>query len=407
MKILLVTTNYFPEPTGIALYTTDLVLQLLNSGHRVEVLTGLPHYPWWRVLPEHLHHNAGEHHIDGVRVVRAGHLIPIGFNAVSRIKFELSLLGNLRRAARKYLDDDFDVIISCIPTVAAGYVARYLKKRIDVPLGIIVQDLSGKGAAQSGQRGGSAVGAIAERVENRVLRGADRVVVISESMRQALLQSGIADSVITEIPNYSVKLIEQRDRAQARNSFGWNQGQFIAVHTGNMGAKQDLGNLVEAAKLLVDYPNIQIKIIGHGNRESELKVMAAGLPNISILPAVSDAEYSTVLGAADLLLVNERSTQIDMSLPSKLTSHLFSNRAVLAAVPMGGATFKYLGTNAEVVAAGDPKALALAILNLSQDSKRCSDLAAKGLNFANANLGADVGRARYIRWVEGLAQIQA
>jgi glycosyltransferase involved in cell wall biosynthesis len=174
-----------------------------------------------------------------------------------------------------------------------------------------------------------------------------------------------------------------------------------------MGAKQDLGNLVEAAKLLVDYSNIQIKIIGHGNRESELKVMAAGLPNISILPAVSDAEYSTVLGAADLLLVNERSTQIDMSLPSKLTSYLFSNRAVLAAVPMGGATFKYLGTNAEVVAAGDPKALALAILNLSQDSKRCSDLAAKGLNFANANLGADVGRARYIRWVEGLAQIQA
>jgi glycosyltransferase involved in cell wall biosynthesis len=111
-----------------------------------------------------------------------------------------------------------------------------------------------------------------------------------------------------------------------------------------------------------------------------------------------------LLSAADLLLVNERSTQMEMSLPSKLTSYLYSERPVIAAVPRGGATWKFLDGVAELVEAGDPKALASKIEELSRNQSRLDELAQLGSAFAVKHLDPAVGRKKYLEWVEKLIQ---
>lgn len=395
---LLVTTNYRPEPTGIALYTTDLAEKLNQSGISCEVLTSLPHYPWWEVPAEYADQIEGIHTLGGVKVQRARHFIPRNFNAISRARFEFSLFRNLHRVGNKITE--CDSIVACIPTVAALYVALSLKKRTGVPLGVIVQDLSGKGASQSGQRGGSLVARIAEWIEVRAIKRADSVVVVSESMRAALLEAGISESLITLIPNYSVKKLKPLDKTEARVRLGWPSSDFIGVHTGNMGAKQDLENLIKAGDNLAS--NFRIKIIGHGNQESSLREQAREVSAVDVLPAVSDEDYPLVLAAADVLLVNERATQIDMSLPSKLTSYLFSGKPVLAAVPLNGATAMYLKGLAEIVPAGDPGALVDGLLKLRSDELLSKQLADAGFAFAQKNLSPEVGRKKYLDWVEGL-----
>jgi glycosyltransferase involved in cell wall biosynthesis len=120
------------------------------------------------------------------------------------------------------------------------------------------------------------------------------------------------------------------------------------------------------------------------------------------MAAVSDEDYSALLSAADLLLVNERTTQMEMSLPSKLTSYLYSERPVLAAVPRGGATWKFLDGVAELVEAGDPSALAKKIEELSGNQERLTKLAELGYGFAIKHLDPQVGRAKYREWVEEL-----
>ena len=122
------------------------------------------------------------------------------------------------------------------------------------------------------------------------------------------------------------------------------------------------------------------------------------------MTAVPDEDYSALLSAADLLLVNERSAQMEMSLPSKLTSYLYSARPVLAAVPRGGATWKFLEGVAELVDAGDPKKLATKIEELSKNHSRRDQLAKLGSEFAVKHLDPEIGRAKYLRWVEGLIQ---
>lgn len=401
-RVLLVTTNYWPEPTGIAVYATDLAEALKTNGHQVTVLTSLPHYPWWKVPTEFAHLGEGVTSHNGVEVIRAKHLVPPKMNALRRMRFEFSLWWNLKRVSKRFKNNEFDVVIACIPTVAAGVIGNKIAKTLGIPFGLIVQDLSGAGAKQSGLRGGALISKVAHLVEGSALHGADSVVVVSPAMKDVVVGLGVPESRITQITNYSARAISNFDKASARSQFGWAEGEFVVIHTGNMGAKQDLENVVRAADALHADSKIKIYLIGHGNQEITLKQLCVGRENISVMAAVSDEDYSALLASADLLLVNERPTQMEMSLPSKLTSYLYSERPVIAAVPRGGATWKFLDGIAELVEAGNPKALADSIIKLQNDSAKMEKLAKDGLVFAKANLEPSVGRAKYLEWVQKL-----
>ncbi len=401
-RALFVNSNFWPEPTGIAIYTTDLAETLRATGDQVSVLTGLPHYPWWKVPKEFAHLGEGVTSHNGVEVIRAKHLVPPKMNALLRMRFEFSLWWNLKRVSKRFKNNEFDVVIACMPTVAAGVIGNKIAKRLGVPFGLIVQDLSGAGAKQSGLHGGTLISRIAHLVEGRALHGADSLVVISPAMGDVVIGLGVEPKSVSQILNYSARSIDPVDKATARKKFHLNEDEFIVIHTGNMGAKQDLENVVKAADALGHNSVIKIYLIGHGNQEKTLKQLCAGRKNISVMAAVSDEDYSALLSAADLLLVNERSTQMEMSLPSKLTSYLYSERPVLASVPRGGATWKFLDGVAELVEAADPKALAKKMKDLSNNQIRLDELAKLGSEFAKKHLNPEVGRAKYLRWVEDL-----
>jgi len=142
----LVTTNFWPEPTGIAVYTTDLVNSLQDFGFEVSVLTSLPHYPWWKIPNEFSHLTEGVTHYGSVEVSRAKHVIPPRMNAIVRIRFECSLWWNLRRISKRLIGKNLHAVIACVPTVAAGMIGKRIAKQLGIPFGLIVQDLSGVGS---------------------------------------------------------------------------------------------------------------------------------------------------------------------------------------------------------------------------------------------------------------------
>ena len=403
-SILLVATNYWPEPTGISVYTTDLAELLQEKDFKVTVLTSLPHYPWWEVPPEFSHIVKGSSQKNSVNILRVSHQIPAQMDALKRIQFELSLWWNLRKVSKRMIGKDFDVVITCIPTVAAGVVGKKIALNLGVPFGLIIQDLSGVGAKQSGLRGGALISKVAQVVEGSVIKATDSIVIVSPAMRDVVTRLKIHSSKVYEISNYAARKIEVVKRGVARHRFGWKRDEFLVIHTGNMGAKQGLENVVESSKMLSRDSKVKILLVGHGNQEANLKKLCEGLANVAVMGAVADDQYSALLSAADLLLINERSTQLEMSLPSKLTSYLYSERPVLAAVPQEGATWKFLDGIAELVEAGRPYLLARAIENLSQDPEKRKQLASKGLEFARKNLDAEIGRRKYLDWVNSLIQ---
>ena len=403
-KVLIVTSNYWPEPTGIAVYTFDLARTLVRKGHDVTVMTGLPHYPWWNVPAQFSHLKEGHESQDGIKVGRANHYVPAKVNTKNRIRFELSLWRNFGRVTKKFSKKEFDLVISFIPSLAAGIIGHRISRNINAIFGLVVQDLTGIGVSQSGLRGAQLISTIATRIEKSILFAAAKIVVISPEMQEIVIGQGIEESKIDLIRNYSARIILPLQKTVSRIKFGWSEKCFLVIHSGNIGNKQDLGNVVKAAEHLRHFERIRFLIVGHGNQEHKIKELCKDSPNVSLIPAVSNEDYPRLLASADLLLVNERSTQTKMSLPSKLSSYLYSNRPILAAVPRYGATWNFLDGIAELVESDNPKRLAHSVLELSKNPKKRIDLAKKGLVFAKSNLNPEKGRAEYLDWVESLVQ---
>ena len=101
-----------------------------------------------------------------------------------------------------------------------------------------------------------------------------------------------------------------------------------------MGQKQGLDNLLDAADRL-PRDGVRIALVGDGNDRPRLEEIAAraGLDERRLHRDAGAREAGRRRWqAADVLLVNQRASVMDMSLPSKLTSYFASGQPVLAAV---------------------------------------------------------------------------
>ena len=172
-------------------------------------------------------------------------------------------------------------------------------------------------------------------------------------------------------------------RAAVRSQFDWPEDAIVCLHAGNMGSKQGLSNIIECARLTVqDDPRYLFVLMGDGNQRPLLIDLAERyrLPNVRFLPIQPAERFSCVLAAADLLLVNQRASVINMSLPSRLTSYFSSGRPVVAAVASESETASEIRSNdtGVLVPPDRPELLLQALRDLVADPIRQERLGAAG-----------------------------
>ena len=397
MRILIISSNYFPEPMGIGPYTTDLAHMLISDGHDVSVITSFPYYPWWKT-PSHLESFAEVHSIiNEVRVYRT----PLKFGASSktlgRIFFELRMWLGLRRVHRRIKDNKFDKVISVIPSLGAGLVARKVAKKSKALHYLIIQDITANGALESGMSFGSLLQRLIFPLERLIVRSAKSIAVISQSMIAPVKVMAGDSTDVTVLPNYEIESLKPIEKL-TRVDFDLPLDKFIVMHAGSIAKKQDLLNLVKTA-LLLDSTNVHFYLFGHGNAEEEIFAASQDVTNFFIRPPVSPEQFSSLLSCADLLIVNERPTQMSMSLPSKLISYFGSGVPVIGAVPRFGATYKAIEGLAFWVEAGEPILLASTIQEIivSADARKFYANAAS--EYFEAHLQNEQGRKRYLSWL--------
>lgn len=373
-RILVIGINYWPEPTGIAPYTTGMAEHLVELGASVEVLTGVPHYPQWRVAHPSTVRATQEWH-GGVKLVRLRHFVPRRMTALHRALYEGTFLV---RAAARGARARPDLVLAITPALGAALAGVRIARRAACPMVVVVQDLTARATEQSGIAGGSRLTRLTARMEGFALRAATRVAIVSESFRNEVEAYDVAPTRVVVARNWTHIAPSTSSRSEARSSLGWPHGKFIVVHTGNMGLKQDLGNVLAAAREL-EGRDILIVLTGDGSQRQSLEREAAGMTNVRFAGVVDNSTYAEVLAAADVLLINERSSVREMSLPSKITSYIAAGRPIVAAVVKGGASDRELfGVRDAVitVAAGDPTALATALRGLLMNESRLAGMAA-------------------------------
>ena len=197
--------------------------------------------------------------------------------------------------------------------------------------------------------------------------------------------------------------------AAFREAHGWGSDEVVILHAGNMGAKQGLENVVAAADLAARGDSrVRFILLGDGNQRARLEAAAAGVPNLEFLDPVSEEAFPAALGAADILLVNERPGVAQMAVPSKLTSYFTSGKPILAATDAVGLTAQEItASGAGVrVPADRPDLLLSEAVRLGTDRAFAAELGEAGRRYSAAVLSADTALDHYERWVVDLADMR-
>ncbi|MBE7191229.1 MAG: glycosyltransferase family 4 protein [Gordonia polyisoprenivorans] len=398
MRLTIVGINFAPEVTGVAPYTTAIANGLARRGHTVRVIAGLPHYPRWRVERGH---TRDFETADGVVVHRVRHPVPASPTVGTRIGMEATFaLGAITaRWGRP------DAVIAVSPALLGAAAAGARARAAGIPVGVVAQDIYSAGAAEVGAMHHAGRGPL-RRLEQRTLTRADGVVVIHDRFVETLARVGIDTSAVTVIRNWthvSAAAVAPRDTTRARR--GWSPDEVVVVHAGNMGRKQALDSVVEAARL-ADHRRARVRfvLIGDGNQRAALQRLAQSVDRVEFATTLHEREYMSVLAAADVLLVNELPAVTEMALPSKITSYLAVGRPIVAATPTGSVAADEVRSSGAgvVVTPGDPAALLDALLSAGQDTTLARIAADRGPKRVQEVLGETEAIDAYEQWCTDL-----
>ena len=348
MRVTLVGLNYPPEPTGIAVYSGGLAAGLAERGVDVQVVTGLPHYPQWRVYPGY---SAGTSRDgDQVRVTRVRHTVPRNPRLLNRLGMELSF--GLKAVLSSWRKPDVVVLVS--PALFASILGA---------------------------------------VRALLLRRAAGVVVIHERFQAYLVRElGIDAASVSVVRNWShVESGGEADRDAIRAELGWPEDVTVILHAGNMGAKQGLENVVQASEVAAaEGRSLLFVLMGDGNQRSALEARGANRCLQFLDPLPRDG-FLDALRSADVLLVNERAGLTEMAVPSKLTSYFATGLPVIAATDERSVTAEEVAlAGAGIrVDAEQPEQLVQAAMRLREDPQLARDLGASGIEFRQSTLTED------------------
>jgi colanic acid biosynthesis glycosyl transferase WcaI len=370
MRVLLIGQHYAPEDVSGAVLATELASDLVRRGHRVSFVTCAPNYPLGQVFPGYKNRLLEREFMDGVTVIRTWSLISKHKTFWRRIfnygTFSATALHGGLLAGKP------DVILSASPPLPLCMAAWILKRIWRVPWVLRVEDLYPESAVVAGVLRNRLAIRFFNAMERFFYREASHISLISEGFRRNLQNKGVLPEKLSVIPVWADP--NEIRPLPKENSFRKAHGlenQFVIMYAGNLGQTSALEDILAAASLLQEEPDVQFVIVGQGIKKEALLVYAQeqGLDNVTFLPFQPREAYPQMMAAADVGLVTLNQDSSRTSMPSKTFSIMASERPVLAVTPPESEVAQLIqetqcGLN---VPAGQPQRLAETILELRDD----------------------------------------
>ena len=232
---------------------------------------------------------------------------------------------------------------------------------------------------------------ILQQVNRFLVRKANRIIALGETMRKRLIEGKGAEACKVEVIHNWADC-QQIVPGSKENRFSLENGlndRFVVMHSGNIGLSQSLETLIEAAVHLRSKSDIVVAIVGDGVKRPALEdmVRSMGLGNVRFFPYQPKDHLNDSFGTADVFVVSLKKGLAGVIVPSKLYGILAAGRPYVAAVEdeseVAAITRQY--DCGLLASPGDPKDLAEKILTLRgnpNEARRLGDNARRaGLQF--------------------------
>lgn len=384
MHILIVTQYFWPENFRI----NDLALGMLERGHQVTVLTGVPNYPSGSFFDGYGFFNKKQDY-RGVKVLRVP-LIPRGEGGGLRLAINyISFAFTACIAAPLLCKEKYDLIfVFQLSPITAALPAILLKEIKSVPIMFWVQDLWPDSLSATGAIRSRVVLRSVENLVKFIYKKCDRILIQSRLFFDSVVQNGCSPNDIIYFPNSAETIFEMP--SSYIGELPLLPEGFKIMFAGNIGAAQDFDTIIAAAKLLQDYKDIHWIIVGNGRMRklAETEVINQGLCHrIHFLGRYPLEAMPTFFSNADSLLVTLNKDPIfRLTIPTKTQSYLASGKPIIAAIEGEGAKVIEEAGAGFTCSSGEPDALAQTVLRMYRTPKADRDeMGKQGREYYKAN----------------------
>jgi colanic acid biosynthesis glycosyl transferase WcaI len=335
LRICLFNRSYYPDLAATGQLLTDLAEDLVRARHEVWVVAGPPLQPGAASPPPGLRWALfGRETRAGVRILRARGTTFRPLRFAGRVVNYLSYF--LSACVAALWVPRMDVVVAFTDPPIIGLAALLAARRGGARFVFVCQDVFPEVARLLDDFQSRAVNKLLDRVSRLLIRRADRVVAVGETMCGRLIADKNAD------PEKVIVIHNWADCAAIvpgpkGNPFAAAHGLghlFVVMHSGNVGLSQDLDTLLDAAERLTPYPDIVVVVAGDGTGRIRLQARAhaRGLRNVRFLSYQPREVIKDSFASADVFVVSLKSGLSGYIVPSKLYGILAAGRPYVAAV---------------------------------------------------------------------------
>lgn len=322
-------------------------------------------------------------------------------NTIARIKNMLTYYLKLFSSTKKYSIEEKekpDIIYASSPHPLALVAGIKVAKKYNVPCIVEVRDLWPETIFAYGKaKENSLIGKLLIKGEHWIYKKSDAIIFLKEGdtdylkeRKWLITQGGDIDINKCHYINNGVD-IEAFNKQISEKTFydvDLNDDKFTVIYAGAIRPINNVGNILDAAKLLLDKEGIQFLIYGDGNQRETLmeRVKDEKITNVKIKGYVDKKYVPYVLSKSSINILNYSQSKYNWSRgnsSNKLFEYMASGKPIISTVKMGYSPIeKYdCGVSLEK---DTPEALAEAILKIyNMSSDRYTEISENAKKSAN------------------------
>lgn len=330
MKILVVSQYYHPESVRI----TDLCESLVERGHTVNVVTGIPNYPEGRFFPGYSWFRKRNEIVNGVSIhrlpilSRGKNFICLSFNYISFVVSGWFYSLVARNRPDVILNYEISPITQCL-------VGIWLGRKFKIPVISYILDLWPESFQEVTGNSSKLIEKILGSLVNYVYKQSEVILTSSETFVLSIAKRGIPRDKISFWPQYAEDFYFSND--SINSNMLPDNGKTLITFAGNMGVAQGLDILIPVAHQLREQSfSFCFVLIGDGRDKNRLQnlVESESLQNYFMFIGRKPCQMiPAYLASSDAgLLILKKSKIFSMTIPAKLQTYMACGVPIIGSV---------------------------------------------------------------------------
>ena len=390
MRILIFSQYFWPETFRI----NEVSETLSDMGHKIEVITGKPNYPFGKLFKGYKLFSFDIHKYKKIKIHRVP-IIPRGLKKPFRLAlnyFSYILLASAYATIR-FFKKKYDVIyiygtspiLQAIPGIILG-------KLNGIPIVLNVQDLWPESLYATGYVKNKFILKVVDFIVEFIYKQCNLILVSSRPFKK-IIREYKTNAKIKYFPNsvdpifFDKKIVKTKDLNLKKG--------FNIIFAGNLGTAQSVKTIIGLAKGILKFRDINIYIFGDGSELGYMKEEKKQnkLNNLHLMGRYPLSSMPYIFSKADLLLATlTRFSCFSKTLPNKIQAYMTAKKPIVVSMNGEGAKVIKKAKCGRAAPAENVEKLIESVLEIfnmnSKDRSTLSDNAYKYFekNFCHINL---------------------